>query len=228
MRATVLLPRSHAYRTLPTAVATLLVSALSAAAAYGQPAKAGTALPVLTQVSQIRQLTRQQAARGYPVRIRAAVTYSDPAHGDLFVQDSTAGIWGNVPHSAPPLAAGQLVEMEGVTEIPDFAPQIGNPRYRVVGTAPLPRARHVSLERMLSTAEDSQWVETQGVVRRVERQQGLLTIDVAVPGGRLRALVPDDHTPASHELGHAAPISIANCNWWEYCSMCPACNKSKY
>ena len=200
MRATVLLPRSHAYRTLPTAVATLLVSALSAAAAYGQPAKAGTALPVLTQVSQIRQLTRQQAARGYPVRIRAVVTYSDPAHGDLFVQDSTAGIWVNVPHSAPPLAAGQLVEMEGVTEIPDFAPQIGNPRYRVVGTAPLPRARQVSLERMLSTAEDSQWVETQGVVRRVERQQGLLTIDVAVPGGRLRALVPDNHTPAPNEL----------------------------
>src|ERR1022692_4950504 len=111
MRATILLPRSHAYRTLPTAVATLLVSALSAAtavatllvsalsaaAAYGQPAKAGTALPVLTQVSQIRQLTRQQAARGYPVRIRAVVTYSDPAHGDLFVQDSTAGIWVNVP-----------------------------------------------------------------------------------------------------------------------------------
>jgi PAS domain S-box-containing protein len=53
---------------------------------------------------------------------------------------------------------------------------------------------------MLSTAEDSQWVETQGVVRRVERQQGLLTIDVAVPGGRLRALVPDNHTPAPNEL----------------------------
>src|ERR1039458_9099622 len=162
MRATVLLPRSHPYRTLPTAVATLLVSALSAAAAYGQPAKAGTALPVLTQVSQIRQLTRQQAARGYPVRIRAVVTYSDTARGDLLVQDSAAGIWVNAPQIAPPLAAGQLVEMEGLTEIPDFAPQIGNPRYRVVGAAPLPRGGQGSLERMLSTAEDSQWVETQG------------------------------------------------------------------
>jgi PAS domain S-box-containing protein len=200
MRAVVPLPESRAYRTVPTGVAALMVWILYASAAYGQTAKAGATLPVLTHISQIRQLTRQQAARGYPVRIRAVATYSDAAHEDLFVQDSTAGIWVNFPVSAPPVAAGQLVEMEGVTEIPDFAPQIGNPRYRVVGKAPLPRAKQVSLERMLSTAEDSQWVETQGVVRRVERQQGLLTINVAVPGGRLKALLPDNHAPVPNQL----------------------------
>src|ERR1035441_5858881 len=73
MRATVPLPGSQAYRTVPTCVATLLISALSAAAAYGKPAGAGAALPVLTQVSQIRQLTRQEAARGYPVRSTSAM-----------------------------------------------------------------------------------------------------------------------------------------------------------
>ena len=91
---------------------------------------------------------------------------------DLFVQDSTAGIWVNIPKGAPPLEAGQLVEMEGVTEAPDFAPQIGNPRYHVIGQAPLPPAKRVSLERMLSTAEDSQWVETQGIVRQVRLVDG--------------------------------------------------------
>jgi PAS domain S-box-containing protein len=198
MRATVPLPGSQAYRTVPTCVATLLISALSAAAAYGKPAGAGAALPVLTQVSQIRQLTRQEAARGYPVRIRAVVTYAAP--GDLFVQDSTAGIWVNVPQSAAPLASGQLVELEGVSEFPDFAPQIGKPRYRVVGKAPIPWAKPVSLERMLSTAEDGQWVETRGVVRRVERQQGALTIDVAVPGGRLKARLPANYAPVPQQL----------------------------
>jgi len=184
----------------------LWVSVLAATATYGQPAKAGATLPVLTQISQIRQLTRQQAARGYPVRIRAVVTYAAP--GDLFVQDDTGGIWVNVTLIVPRLAAGQLVEIEGVSEIPDFAPQIGNPRYRVVGRAPLPRAKQVSLERMLSTAEDSQWVETQGVVRRVQRQalphpweeSGLITIEVAVPGGRLKALIPDNHEPVPNQL----------------------------
>jgi PAS domain S-box-containing protein len=181
--------------------------ALSVAGVLGQPAKAGATLPVLTQISQIRQLALDQSARGYPVRIRAVVTYYSPngpnflgrdtymsaETPDLFVQDSTAGIWVNVPKGAPPLRAGQLIELEGVTEVPDFAPQIGKPRYRVVGDAALPRAKRPSLEQMLSTAEDSQWIETQGVVRRVRLLEGLLTLDVAVPGGRLRALVPGIH-----------------------------------
>src|ERR1017187_4634099 len=214
MRASVPLPGSHAYRTLSTGVAALLISALSAPAAYGQPAGAGTTLPVLTQVSQIRQLTRQQAARGYPVRIRAVVTYYSPSGPnflgrdtymsaetpDLFVQDSTAGIWVNVPKDAPPLQAGQLVEMEGVTEVPDFAPQIGKPRYRTIGQAPLPEAKRSSLERMLSTAEDSQWVETQGIVRRVRLLEGLLTLDVAVAGGRLKALIPGIRGPVPNQF----------------------------
>ncbi|MGA2131972.1 MAG: PAS domain-containing sensor histidine kinase [Bryobacteraceae bacterium] len=164
----------------------------------------GETLPVLTHIAQIRQLTPAQAARGYRAHIRAVVTYYSPTGPnflgrdtymsaetpDLFVQDSTAGIWVNVPKGAAPLEAGQLVEMEGVSEIPDFAPQIGKPTYRVIGRAPLPPARQVSLERMLSSAEDSQWVETQGVVRKVRTLEGLLTMDVAVAGGRLRVVIP--------------------------------------
>jgi len=197
-------------RNVPTAVATLLLSLLSAT----QPPKAAAALPVLTQISQIRKLTPDQAARGYPVLVRAVVTYYSPSGPnflgretymsadtpDLFVQDSTAGIWVNVPKGAPPLQAGQLIEMEGVTEVPDFAPQIGKPRYRVVGQAPLPQPKRPSLERMLSTAEDSQWVETQGVVRQVKLLEGLLTLDVAVAGGRLKALVPGIQGPVPSQF----------------------------
>ena len=164
---------------------------------------------MLTRIAQIRQLTAAQAARGYPVRVRAVVTYYSPSgpsflgrdafmNGetpDLFVEDATAGIWVNLPKGAPPLRAGQLVEMDGVTEIPDFAPQIGKPRYRVIGTAPLPEPKRPSLERMISSAEDSQWVETQGIVRQVKLLDGLLTLDVAVPGGRLKALVPGIRGP---------------------------------
>jgi|HubBroStandDraft_1064217.scaffolds.fasta_scaffold00404_6 PAS domain S-box-containing protein len=206
MRAAVPPPGSRAYRAVPAHVASLLVCALSA--------KAGAALPVLTHISQIRQLTADQAARGYPVRVRAVVTYYSPigpnflgrdaymgaATPDVFVQDATAGIWVNVPKEAPALRAGQLVEMEGLTEAPDFAPQIGKPRYRVVGHAPLPQPKQPSFERMLSTAEDSQWVETQGIVRQVALQDGLLTLDVAVSGGRLKAMVPGINGPVPSHL----------------------------
>ena len=182
---------------LPARAATVVVLAL--ASAWGQGAPAVGKATVLTHIAQIRQLTREQAARRYPVRVRAVVTYAAP--NDLFIQDETAGIWVHVPPNAPPrLAAGQLVDMEGVTEIPDFAPQIGDPRYRVIGQAPLPKAKAVSLERMLSTAEDAQWVETQGVVRRVEAPGGQPTIEVAVAGGRLKVLLPPGILPAPEQL----------------------------
>ncbi|MGC9946595.1 MAG: ATP-binding protein [Bryobacteraceae bacterium] len=214
MRSAVPLPGSPAGRPVPSHVATLWICAFTAAACSAQPAKAATALPVLTRVSQIRQLTPEQAARGYPVHIRAVVTYYSPigptflgrdtymgtATPDVFVQDSTAGIWVNVPKNAPPLQAGQLVEMKGVTEVPDFAPQIGKPSYRVIGHAPLPQPQRPSLERMLSTAEDSQWVETQGIVRQVKLQDRLLTLDVAVAGGRLKAMVPGMQTAVPGHL----------------------------
>jgi PAS domain S-box-containing protein len=207
MTASGLLPVLQDYR---RGFAMLLAPIICAAAAHGRPTNEGAPLPLLTHVAQIRQLPPDQAARGYPVRIRAVVTYYSP-HGanflgrntymgtatpDVFVQDATAGTWVNVPKDAPPLRAGQLVELEGVTEVPDFAPQIGRPRYRVIGQAPLPNPARPSLERMLSTAEDSQWVETEGIVRQVHLQDGLLTLDVAVAGGRLKALIPGIHGPA--------------------------------
>jgi PAS domain S-box-containing protein len=43
---------------------------------------------------------------------------------------------------------------------------------------------------MLSTLEDSQWVETVGVVRQAGFLAGMLALDVAVAGGRLKAIVP--------------------------------------
>ena len=170
----------------------------------GGPEASAAELPVLRQVSEIRQLTMEQAARGYPVHIRAVVTYYSPigpnflgrdvymstATPDVFVQDATAGIWVNVPKGAPRLEAGQLIDLEGITEIPDFAPQIGQPKYQVIGSGPLPAPKNVSLERMLSTAEDSQWVETQGVVRHVRLSENMLALDVAVTGGRLKGVIP--------------------------------------
>src|SRR5580704_11499989 len=91
-------PRS---RIVPSCAAALMALTLLPLSVTGQAASAGTSLPVLTQISQIRKLTTQEAARGYPVRIRAVVTYYSrtgptslgrdtnmgTATPDLFVQD---------------------------------------------------------------------------------------------------------------------------------------------
>jgi len=58
--------------------------------------------------------------------LRSVVTYSDPEEPDLFVQDSASGIWVNleIVKSNVPLNIGEPVEVESVTEAPDFALQV--------------------------------------------------------------------------------------------------------
>ena len=173
-----------------------------------------TSLQTLTQIDQVRGLTLEQAKRGYPVRLRAVVTYyasqgfdfltqetssAQPAP-DMFIQDSTAGIWVNVPVGASPAQAGQLIELEGVSEAPDFAPQIGKPHWKVIGRAPMPVARRTSFERMASTMEDAQWVEIEGTIRSAEEKRGVLGLNVAANGGRFRALIPEFNQPVPDGL----------------------------
>ncbi len=142
-------------------------------------------LPTLTTAEQVRELTADQANLGYPVRLRAVVTYVDSAVGDFFAQDGTAGIYVNESNRSIHLQPGELLEIEAVTEEPDFAPQITKARYRLLGRASLPRPRKVHLGDMLSTREDSQWVQLEGVVQDVEPDRGRLRLDLVSEGRRL-------------------------------------------
>jgi PAS domain S-box-containing protein len=158
----------------------------------GKEPSAGSSLPVITTVAGIRKMTSAEAKKNYLVRLRAVVTYYDPEEPDLFVQDSTNGIWVNLEIVKPnvPLRAGDLIEVEGVTEAPDFAPQIGNPRFRVLGRVPLPPAKKVSFAQMTSTQEDSQRVEVEGVVHKVFKKGNHLYLDVVTTDGRVTGRMP--------------------------------------
>src|SRR5436305_14873479 len=91
-------------------------------------APARESLPLLTRAEQVRQLSADQAERGYPVRLRGVVTYFDAESPDLFVQDSTAGIWVDLGNTTKlSLRAGELVEANGVSSAGAFAPQASRP-----------------------------------------------------------------------------------------------------
>jgi hypothetical protein len=106
-------------------------------------------------------MTIEQAKQASPVHLKGVITYCDSDEPDLFIQDSSGGIWINLEVVKPnvPLSAGDLLEIQGVTETPDFAPQVGNPVFKVIGRPPLPLPRRVSFVEMSSTQEDSQRVE---------------------------------------------------------------------
>ena len=157
--------------------------------AAGPSPKDSANLPLLTEARQVLELSRKEAARGYPIRIRAVVTYMDSDWRALFVQDSTAGIYVDLRKNPTVTHRGQWVEVEGVSGAGEFAPLIDNPQVRVLGKAPMPAGRKASIDELSSGRLDSQWVEVEGSVRFAMEASGYLVLDLAVDGGRLKTMI---------------------------------------
>jgi signal transduction histidine kinase len=161
-------------------------------------------LPTLTRADEIRRLTPEEAAKGYPVRIRGVVTMDAPAP-DFVVQDSSAGIYVEGDASRRfTHTLEQMVEVVGVTGPGKFAPVIRERDLRVLGPGPLPAARLFAFSELADGQQDSQWVQVRGIVRsasidRTSWQEMTLALRVASAGGEFNVRVP-----IAHELNAAA------------------------
>ena len=183
---------NHAMR---LAVASLLLSGLFGVSAWPQDRPSSKPLPTLTHADQIRSLTAEQAAQGYPVLIRGVITMDAPAP-DFFVQDSTAGIYveGSVSPKYPHLLS-QLVEVEGVTGPGRFAPVIREIKSRVLGEGTLPKSQLFPFSELANGQHDSQWAEVRGIVRsadvdRKSWREATLAMRIASEGGEFNVRVP--------------------------------------
>ncbi len=156
-----------------------------------QPSPQRPSLPALTRVEQIRRLSPNEAKLGYPVRLRAVVTYFDGY--ELVVQDPTGGIYVNCGDRAKfHTVVGEVVLLEGITGPGYFAPEVLQPRVQVLGKGKIPTPRQVSYEELFSGKPDSQWVEVKGIVHsiRQDNDKEHLLIDIVTPLGKLQAYVP--------------------------------------
>src|ERR1700719_2968070 len=171
---------------------TLAFLAFSAVVTFANETSPRHSARLITSASQIRSMTIEQAKQGRPVHLKGVITYYDPEEPDLFIQDSSGGIWINLEVVKPnvPLSAGDLVDMQGVTEAPDFAPQVGNPVFKKIGRAALPPAQRVSFVEMSSTQEDSQRVEVEGIVHKVYEKGSLLYLEVTTADGHVIGRLP--------------------------------------
>ena len=154
----------------------------TAVSAADPPARA-----LLTNAMDVISLSADEAARYLKVSVTGVVTAADPVlKGRFFMQDATGGVFvDNV--NGPRLKPGDLVEVSGITYPGAYAPTITAPRVRVLGSAPLPPARSVSIEQLASGAEDSQRIEFSGIVRDARVENSRLIIDLASGGYRFRA-----------------------------------------
>ncbi len=170
-------------------LALLVAGAVSFAAAKDAPAV------VITSIGRVHALTRAEAERGYPVHVRATVTYFDPVSPDLFVQDGTGGAWVVWKPGFGNVIPGDVLDLRGVTVQSDFAPDIADAHWTVLTHGPLPAPVAVDYQRMISGLEDSRYVEAEGIVRQAELSHNLqdhetLWLDLAMSGGRVDVLIP--------------------------------------
>jgi len=206
-------------------VATLCAPILLCTAGAAQSAEIPERpLRALTTTHQAHDISLDEAARGYPVRIRGVVTYYDPnvdpRHAALFVHDSTGSIFIGLP-SRPvlPLRAGTLVEVTGVSGTGDYAPVIRNGQVRVIGNSHIPEtAPRPTMAELLAGSVDGQWVEIEGIVHSVRLLPMNVTLDIFTVGGSISATAPREAAKDYDSLidakvqihGNAVPLFNGN------------------
>ena len=142
----------------------------------------------LTRVDEIRDLPRDRAALRIPVRLRGVITFADTGWRNCFFQDESGGIYVKLGNQS--VAHGRRVELTGETDAGGYAPQIINPTFQELGATNLPAALKVDLDDLVKGHLDAQWVELQGVVRRVIGDSGHAHLVITTPMGRFKAVIP--------------------------------------
>ena len=147
-------------------------------------------LPLLTKVEQIRRLDKDQARRGFPVRIRGILTFFDPSWRTLFIQDETDGIFVDLGNQLFYPKSAERYELEGFSGPGDFAPIIVKPRFVPLGRGPLPPPQRVTLAQLGTGRYDSWRVEVEGIVRMVTRDPSHALLTIVEEGRRLLLSIP--------------------------------------
>ncbi|MGA2577926.1 MAG: diguanylate cyclase [Bryobacteraceae bacterium] len=167
-------------------------------------------LTVLTHAQDIRNLSPDEAKRGYPVHLRVVVTFVDMAPGEAFVQDETAGVFVFVRESVSdaPLHVGQAVDLTGITTPGNFSPCITKAHLKVLGAGALPEPKRRPFEELVGGKQDGQWFELEGVVRSGQTKGGRLLLDVAAVGGSFVAVMPEFRPDWARKLVDARVVML--------------------
>jgi diguanylate cyclase (GGDEF)-like protein len=153
---------------------------------------------ILTTALEVHSLPLAAAELGYPVHLRAVVTYFEPFGHLLFVQDRTDGVFVRLREKRRvPLRAGDLVDVSGVTMAGGFAPDVTKAEVVVLGRTALPETKSENLEGVLMGRADCQWIQLEGIVQQIDQEGGDTLL--AIAWGR--------ETYHAHVLGSLATLA---------------------
>lgn len=149
-----------------------------------EAAPGGTeALPLLTTGEQVKRLKREEARRGYPVRIRGVVTRAVRGYDHIVIQDATRGVFvrGLPARNLGVPQFGEYWEVEGITAPGDFAPVVTWRRGRRLGAGRLPEPVAATWDQLMNGSLDTQYVEIEGVATAV----GPHHLELLLPNGKI-------------------------------------------
>jgi signal transduction histidine kinase len=192
------------------AVILAIILACFASTAGGQMPPGGNEL--LTNATQIRQLTEAQAAKAVPVHIQGVMlSYAgapplEPGEKPftrraIVIADSTACIYVLGPSTNfANLQAGDLMDIEGVTDPGQFAPFVIAKSGGRIGTAPIPEPIIVNYQQLITGGLDAQWIEVSGIVRSYEFNDHNITngpwhAELAVEGNKVTVTFDQPRPP---------------------------------
>jgi signal transduction histidine kinase len=159
-------------------IATVIVAVMPGTGA--RATAAGDRDPV-TSIADVRAMSDDEVCAQVQVVLRGIATWINRSADDtlrhLIVQEGDAGVWVTLrtaredgtwrgdDESLANVASGSILEIEGTTEGGGFSPMVAASTVREVGTAPLPPAREVDMDRFFAGGEDCLRVEVTGVVQ---------------------------------------------------------------
>ena len=166
-------------------VASAFLPGLGAAFAQGEPA---TTELVVTGAGRVHDLAPSLAASA-SVRLKATVSYYDPADGVLFVQDATGGVYIETDKDYP-IKSGDLVEITGRSSSSYRTEVALDPDIRVLGRGQTFIAPSYDYAQLISGVGDCRFVTIRGKVLAADVEQHESAtrdhLDVAMAGGEVQ------------------------------------------
>lgn len=121
----------------------------------------------LRSIVDIRNLSQEEANKGYPAEIQGILTYCFNKSTSCFLQDSTGGIFVFSVTNPPP--AGSQVILRGTTGDRGYAPTIiPGSIVEVIGPSLFPEPSSRPPFFLMKGKEDSKWVEVSGMVHSAQ------------------------------------------------------------
>jgi signal transduction histidine kinase len=173
-------------------------------------------LPLLTTAEQVLELSREEAQRGYRVKLNGVITWVANSQDWIVVADSARGVsvvglneqnWiGDAPK------VGEKIEMEGTCIPAYFSPIVVLNKAKRLGMGPLPAPIHPTWEQLIGGSMDAQYVEISGLITASEDENHLTLL---MPDGKMRIeFYPTPASPLASFVNSVVTIDgVVFANW---------------